>query len=175
MAKKTNSNSKRLLVLAVALIVLIGLGISYASSRRNAPVSYGNDAFGTPTPSPQSGNQAKTAQSSSAPTPTSSPNQSAKSTSSTPVAGSFISDFHLSARNGGQFVVNTLSSNAANGSCSVTFTPSSGSPVTKSGTVVSTGQLTCDFGGVIAVSGNGSATLTVTGADGKTDTKTATF
>ncbi|MEO7617983.1 MAG: hypothetical protein ABIS59_04045 [Candidatus Saccharibacteria bacterium] len=173
MAKKTKSNSKRLLVLAVALIVLVGLGISYASNRRNAPVSYGNDALGTPTQSAQSGDAAKTAQSSSTPTPV--PNDSMKSTYATPVAGSFISDFHLSARSGGQFVVNTLSSNAANGSCSVTFTPSSGSPVTKSGTVVSTGQLTCDFGGVIAVSGNGSATLTVTGADGKTDTKTATF
>lgn len=173
MTQKTRPDSKKLLVLAIGLIVLAGLGISYAASLRTSPVSYGPNTLVAPVPSTQSGNAAKTAQASSTPTPA--PSNSMKSTSATPVAGSFISDFHLSTRSGGQFVVNTLSSNAANGSCIVTFTPSSGSSITKSGTVVSTGQLTCDFGGTIAVSGSGSASLTVTGPDGKTDTKMATF
>lgn len=174
MADKTKKNNLRLLLLLL-LVAVAGIAMAYRLAGYSAEplpakeVS-GSDVSTTPTPSTQPGNEAKSRQSIATPTPAVDGGQ--KPTSTAPATDSFIQDFYLN----NMFAITELSTNAAGGRCSITLTPTSGSPVTESGSIVSSGSyLSCDFGGAFDVSGPGKAKLTVKGANGKTDTREATF
>jgi hypothetical protein len=168
MAKKTKTTSPRLpaLLLILALVV-VWAGYTLQKTSQSLPKDTAGNVIKTPSP----GDAAKSALSTPTPVPTSSGSTKPLTTSSS--NASYILAFSVSSRGNGQYAATTLSGGA---NCSITLAPSAGSPVTKTGPVISTGStLSCDFGGIIEVSGHGSAKLTVLGADGKIDTKETTF
>ncbi len=181
MTKKIKSKNSRLLILFALLVSVSGVAVALKLTEKNTsiltPVNpSASHASPTPSPALEAGNIAKS-EISKAQGATSQTFDSSKTTPP-PSAGTsnFIQNFSVSARGSGQYVATVLSQTAASGKCTLTLSPSSGSPVTKAGTIVSSGTyLSCDFGGIIPVQGSGNASLIVTGSDGKTDTKETIF
>ena len=117
-----------------------------------------------------------TTQRSSTTTATPTPDTASKFSTPAPQTIEYIEYFSLRAGDSGQYVVTTISKAQTSRTCSITLTNSTGAIVTKKGTIISTGStLACDFGGVIAIEGHGSAKLSVSGADGTIDTKETNY
>ncbi len=157
------------LAIIVVVLGIVTFGIYLHHSRATAVQS-----TSTPTPSPGSpGNPGDTAKE----------NLSSAEPSLSPVANpganaqpAFIDSFSVQAVTGGWHVV-TILSGLASGSCKLTITPTNSGALTKSGSVIVSGNTyMCDFGGSVPGSGAaGTAGLVVTSSSGQSDNMSISY
>ena len=158
---------RQLLALIVVGIVMAIGGLTLANSRKSSQLAKASPS-NTPAPSPgQPGNEGdKAKENLSSPVPNPSPTQ----TTSPSPKNTYIETFSIETVSGGFHVISVLSG-LANGSCSITISPKNLSSISKTGTVIVSGNTNmCDFGGNILGSGwPGTASLIVTAENGSTD------
>lgn len=172
----SNGGNSRLLpalILGLAVVILAALVIG-GYGRKSSTVTPSPSASASPT-NAATGDQTK---SQFAPSATKSTGVSPSPSASSPAADSanYIASFSVVKRSDG-FHVATVITGVTSGTCNLTITPTGQAVISKTGTVMLSGQTyMCDFGGDIAGSGNnGAAALTVTAPGGTKANSDTTF